>query len=161
MTANLTLALAGGILVAAGVTLVLERALTRILIGFILLGNGVNVLFLVAAGPAGSPPLVGQSDEASMADALPQAMVLTAIVIMLGVVAFGLALAYRSWQLTGNDEVQDDVEDAYIRRLAHLQEASSTFDESVGGELEEEGADEPDDEHSGARSADDRQDSDL
>lgn len=144
MTANLTLAIAGGVLVAAGVTLVLERALTRILIGFILLGNGINVLFLVASVP-GTPPLVGQSESEAMADALPQAMVLTAIVIMLGVVAFGLALAYRSWQLTGSDEVQDDIEDAYIRRLAQMQEASTTFDESTGGELEEEGADEPDD----------------
>lgn len=150
MTANLTLALAGGILIAAGVTLVLERALTRILIGFILLGNGVNVLFLVAAGPAGTPPLVGLSPTESMADPLPQAMVLTAIVIMLGVVAFGLALAYRSWQLTGNDEVQDDIEDAYIRRLAQLQEASTTFDESTGGQLEEEGADDPDEDEAAA-----------
>ena len=157
MTANLTLALVGGIVVAAGVTLVQERALTRILIGFFLLGNGVNILFLVAAGPAGNPPLVGQFPNETMADALPQAMVLTAIVIMLGVIAFGLALAYRSWQLTGNDEVQDDVEDAYIRRLAQLQEASSTFDESTGGELEEEGTDDPDENEA----TDDREESDL
>ena len=46
-----------------------------------------------------------------MSDPLPQAMVLTAIVITLGVAAFLLAMAYRSWQLQGHDEVQDDVED--------------------------------------------------
>ena len=53
-----------------------------------------------------------------MSDPLPQALVLTAIVITLGTTAFLLALAYRSWQLTGHDEVQDDVEDRAIRRLA-------------------------------------------
>ncbi len=53
------------------------------------------------------------------ADPLPQAMVLTAIVIAFGVSAFLLALAYRSWTLTGEDEVQDDVEDRRISRLDH------------------------------------------
>src|SRR5690606_41100386 len=48
-------------------------------------------------------------------DPLPQAMILTAIVITLGVTAFLLVMAYRSWQLQGNDEVQDDAED---RRIA-------------------------------------------
>ena len=47
-----------------------------------------------------------------MSDPLPQALVLTAIVISLGTTAFLLAMAYRSWQLTGHDDVQDDVEDA-------------------------------------------------
>ena len=47
-----------------------------------------------------------------MSDPLPQALVLTAIVISLGTTAFVLAMAYRSWQLTGHDDVQDDVEDA-------------------------------------------------
>ncbi len=50
-----------------------------------------------------------------MSDPLPQAMVLTAIVITLGVTAYLLTLAYRSFQLHGNDEVADDVEDAAIR----------------------------------------------
>ena len=50
-----------------------------------------------------------------MSDPLPQALVLTAIVIALGTTAFLLAMAHRSWQLNGNDDVQDDVEDASIR----------------------------------------------
>ena len=49
-----------------------------------------------------------------MSDPLPQAMILTAIVITLGMAAFLLTLAYRSWQLLGHDEVQDDVEDRRI-----------------------------------------------
>ena len=63
-----------------------------------------------------------------MSDPLPQALVLTAIVISLGTTAFVLAMAYRSWQLTGHDDVQDDVEDAAIRRLAAADEASDSFD---------------------------------
>ena len=49
-----------------------------------------------------------------MSDPLPQAMILTAIVITLGMTAFLLAMAYRSWLLVGHDEVQDDVEDRRI-----------------------------------------------
>jgi multicomponent Na+:H+ antiporter subunit C len=55
-------------------------------------------------------------------------MVLTAIVITLATTAFVLAMAYRSWQLTTHDDVQDDVEDAAIRRLAAADEASDSFD---------------------------------
>ena len=51
-----------------------------------------------------------------MTDPLPFAMVLTAIVISLGITAFGVALAYRAWQLFGHDEVPDDVEDRRVLR---------------------------------------------
>ncbi|MCW2747736.1 MAG: NADH-ubiquinone oxidoreductase subunit [Nocardioidaceae bacterium] len=141
MSSNLTLAIVVGVLIASGVTLLLERSLTRILVGIVLIGNGVNILFLMASGPAGNPPIVGDNPTSSMADSLPQAMALTAIVITLGVTAFGLALAYRSWQINGNDDVQDDVEDALIRRLAERDDTSTSFDDSAGGELDEEGSD--------------------
>ena len=140
MTPNLPLVILLGIMIAAGVTLILERSLTRILIGFVLIGNGVSVLYLVVSGPAGSAPIVGLSDE-QMSDPLPQAMVLTAIVITLGVTSFGLALAYRAWQLTGHDDVQDDVEDDMIRRRADQDETSATFDEADTTLPDEEGAD--------------------
>lgn len=144
MSANLTLIAIIGVLFATGVPLILERSLTRILIGVLLLGNGANLLFLVASGEAGHAPIVGASDErASMSDPLPQAMVLTAIVITLGVTAFLLAMAYRSWQLNGDDDVQDDVEDRLIRRLAELDEASRSYDDSEGGIADEEGSDIP------------------
>ena len=125
MSPNLTLALVAGILVACGVYLLTERSLTRILVGVVILSNGVNILFLVASGPAGRPPFVGSSDSA---DPLPQAMVLTAIVITLAVTAYVLAMAYRSFQLHGHDEVSDDVEDARIRELAGRDEASESFE---------------------------------
>jgi multicomponent Na+:H+ antiporter subunit C len=141
MSANATLLALVGLLFAAGVYLILERSLTRVLVGVILVGNGVNTLFLVASGRAGRAPIVGVSEPDEMSDPLPQALILTAIVITLGITAFLLAMAYRAWQLYGHDEVQDDVEDAVIRRLAELDEASSTYDDSAGGVLEEEGAD--------------------
>lgn len=117
-TPSLLLILAVGAFVISGVYLMLERSLTRVLIGFVLLGNGVNLIFLLAAGRAGDAAIVGNGEESDWTDPLPQAMVLTAIVITLGLVAFVLAMAYRSWQLNGHDEVQDDLEDRRIARLA-------------------------------------------
>ena len=141
MSANIAMVALVGVLFAAGVYLLLERSLTRVLVGVILIGNGANTMFVVASGPAGGAPIVGLTPAGDMSDPLPQAMVLTAIVITLGVTAFLLAMAYRAWQLHQHDDVQDDVEDALIRRRAERDEASSSFDDSAGGTLDEEGAD--------------------
>lgn len=127
MRLSLVLLLAIGVLFAAGVTLLLERTLTRVLLGVILLGNGANLLILQSSGPGG-PPIVGITEPEAMTDPLPQAMILTAIVITLGMTAFLLALAYRSWRLFGHDEVQDDVEDRRIMDLAERDEVSDTAD---------------------------------
>lgn len=118
MSPNLVLVVVIAALFTVGVYLLLERSLSRVLVGVVLLGNGANLLFLVAGGAAGRPPILGQAAARDMSDPLPQAMVLTAIVITLGMTAFLLAMAYRSWQLHGHDEVQDDVEDRRIARLA-------------------------------------------
>lgn len=144
MTPNLVLIIAMGVMVGAGVTLMLERSLSRILVGFVLIGNGLNVLLLIASGPAGRAPLIG-AGEGRMSDPLPQAMALTAIVITMGVTAFGLALAYRAYQLTGTDDVQDDLEDDFIRRRAERDEVSTTFVETLPGEEppDEDGTDDP------------------
>ena len=131
MTANLTLALVAGLLVACGVYLLTERSLSRILMGVILMSNGVNVLFLVAAGRAVRPAILGQEDPSAMTDPLPQAMVLTAIVITMAVSAFVMTMAYRSFQLSGHDEVRDDVEDRRIRELAQRDETSTSFEEQT------------------------------
>lgn len=130
MRQSLVLLAAVGVLFASGVSLLLERTLTRVLLGIILLGNGTNLLILLSAAP-GSPPIVGATDLARMTDPLPQAMILTAIVITLGMTAFLLALAYRSWQLFGHDEVQDDVEDRRIMELAERDEGSDAADADV------------------------------
>ncbi len=130
MSANLVLAITAGVLVAAGVYLMLERSLTRILLGVLVTSNGVNLLFLVAAGEAGSDPIIGLSTK-EMSDPLPQAMVLTAIVITMAVAGFVLALAYRSFQLHGHDEVADDVEDARIRELADADVTSESYEDTT------------------------------
>jgi len=126
MSPNLVLVIVIAALFTVGVYLLLERSLSRVLVGVILLGNGANLLFLVAGGAAGQPPILGQAAPEEMSDPLPQAMVLTAIVITLGMTAFLLAMAYRSWQLHGHDEVQDDVEDRRIARLAARDERAFT-----------------------------------
>ncbi len=116
MSPNLTLVAVIVVLVAAGVYLLLERSLTRVLIGVVLISNGINLLILAAGGRAAAPPLYDPDNpDVGMSDPLPQAMVLTAIVITLGISAFLATLAYRSWQLNRHDEVQDDLED---RRVA-------------------------------------------
>lgn len=137
MSTSLSLILAASAMIGCGVYLILERSLTRVLVGLVMLGNGVNVLFLISSGPAGRAPIVGEG-EGPMSDPLPQALVLTAIVISLATTAFVLAMAYRSWQLTGGDNVQDDVEDAAIRRLAATDQASDSYDLSSQGDADDE-----------------------
>jgi multicomponent Na+:H+ antiporter subunit C len=109
------LAATAAILFGAGTYLVLQHTLSRILIGLALLSHGGNVL-LVASGRRGVPPLIGSGSADELSDPLPQALALTAIVISFGVSAFLLAMAYRSWQLTREDEVEDDVGDRAIAR---------------------------------------------
>ena len=104
-------------LFAVGTYLLLQRALTRIVLGLGLLGHGAVLLLITVGGRAGDPPLVGKGDDGlDVAAPLPQAFALTAIVIGFGMTAFLLALAYRSWVGTNDDEVQDDVEDRRVAR---------------------------------------------
>lgn len=139
---SLTLIVVAGFLIAAGVYLLLERALTRVLLGIILASNGVSTLYLVVSGPAKGAAFVGSRPDSEMSDPLPQAMVLTAIVIALASVAFVLSLAYRQWRITGSDDVPDDAEDELIKRLAERDEVSSTYDDDTQSttEAEEEDA---------------------
>lgn len=116
MPVSATLLLTAGVLIAGGVYLMLERTLTRIIMGFVLTGNGVNLLFIIAAGEPGRAPFQGTAEPEEMSDPLPFAMVLTAIVIAMGMASLGMALAYRAWQLFGHDEVPDDVEDRRVLR---------------------------------------------
>jgi multicomponent Na+:H+ antiporter subunit C len=128
VSGNLTLALLVGVLYTTGTYLLLQRTLTRVVLGLGLLAHGANLLLLQAGGAAGRVPLIGAAAGPvgapdGTADPLPQAMVLTAIVIAFGVSAFLLALAYRSWLLTDDDEVQDDLEDRNVLRLGREEEA--------------------------------------
>jgi multicomponent Na+:H+ antiporter subunit C len=109
------LALTAALLFGIGTYLVLQHTLSRILIGLAFLSHGANVL-LMGSGRRGRPPLIGSGSPDLFADPLAQAFALTAIVITFGVSGLLLALSYRSWILTGRDEVEDDVADRAIAR---------------------------------------------
>lgn len=109
-----------GVLASAGVYLLLERNLTRMLLGLLLISNAINLLILNAGGPSGNPPVRGRTSgtETTTADPLAQAMILTAIVITMGVAAFVLALTYRSYRINTIEEVSNDPEDIRVSQLS-------------------------------------------
>ncbi|MCZ2836131.1 Na(+)/H(+) antiporter subunit C [Modestobacter sp. VKM Ac-2985] len=118
MTPTIVLPVVIGGLYAAGVYLLLDRSLTRVILGFILLGNATNLLLLSSSGPAMLAPFFGYAEPEEMSDPLPQALVLTAIVITFGVTAFLLAMVHRSWRLVRQEVIEVDEED---RRVAARQ----------------------------------------
>lgn len=113
---SLSLLIAVGGLTGTGLFLITARSLTRIVLGFVLLGHAAVLALLMAGGGRGEPPLAPVAAE-DAADPLPQALSLTAIVISFGLTLFLLALARRQRVLTGDDLVEDDLED---RRLSDL-----------------------------------------
>ena len=102
------------VLFAVGSYLLMERSLTRVALGVGVIGNGVNVLIIASGSDSGEAPIIGR--EGVLADPLPQALVLTAIVIGFALLTFLMTLAWRNWTITGNDEVEDDVEDLIVAR---------------------------------------------
>lgn len=105
------LALASGVLYAAGIYLLLRRRLAQLIIGMGLLSNGTNLLIFTAGGlTRARPPVVPAGADAlaaPYADPVPQALVLTAIVIGFGLLAFSLVLAHRVHATVGTDDVDD------------------------------------------------------
>lgn len=96
-----------GVLVTVAVYLLLSRSVTRIILGTAVLSHAVHLLLMVMGGlKKGSVPLLGEN-ASSYTDALPQALILTAIVISFAVTAFLLVLAYRTYQETGTDDLQE------------------------------------------------------
>ncbi|MGL4307081.1 MAG: Na(+)/H(+) antiporter subunit C [Mycobacteriaceae bacterium] len=116
MTANLGLLLVVGILISSGVYLLLERSLTKMLLGVLLMGNAINLLILTIGGAPENPPIVGHTAQGrtGISDPLAQGMILTAIVITMGIAAFVLALAYRSFIINTADRIDDDAEDTRV-----------------------------------------------
>lgn len=102
---ELLLAVTIGVLVATSVYMMLDRNVLRFLFGLVLLSNAVNlVIFAAGRLTAGAPPLIADgaySPDGAIANALPQALVLTAIVIGFGLLAFALALVYRTYMSLG------------------------------------------------------------
>jgi len=107
------MAIVVGILFMAAVYLILSRSLLKIILGTGLLSHGAHLLLLTMGGLGGSSPPVLAEGVTDYADPLPQALILTAIVISFGVTAFILVLAYRTYAehktdnmnlMRGNDE---------------------------------------------------------
>lgn len=132
MEANLFLLIGSGVLIASGVYLMLDRAMTRMIMGVLLIGNGANLLLLQSGGQAGSPPIVGRESELfeNTADPLAQAMILTAIVISMALSAFMLALAYRQYRYRTDDIIERDEEDRAIAARPSLPAAAPDHDRS-------------------------------
>lgn len=105
------LAVVVGLLYTAGVYLMLRRNVVRLVFGLVLLGHAANLLIFAAGGLVrGRPPIVA-SDALTVphgaADPLPQALVLTAIVIGFAVVSYAAVLVHSVVDRTGTDDVDD------------------------------------------------------
>ncbi len=99
-----------GVLYAAGVYMLLRRSILKFIIGIIFISNATNLLVFMSSGlTTGQPIFVeeGKKVAESSADPLNQALVLTAIVIGLGVIAFTLALKYKFFEITQTDDLDE------------------------------------------------------
>lgn len=106
---TLLLAVVIGLLYTAAIYLMLRRSVVRLVFGLVLLGHAANLLIFTAGGLVrGRPPIIAEgalAPPAGVADPVPQALVLTAIVIGFAVVAFAAVLVHRAVDQTGTDDV--------------------------------------------------------
>ena len=105
---EIILAILVGVLYTAGVYMLLRRSILKFIIGIIFMSNATNLLVFLSAGLIpGNPAFVDgtTTNIAHLADPMPQALVLTAIVIGLGMVVFILALKYKFFEVTGTDDL--------------------------------------------------------
>ncbi len=104
---EIILAILVGVLYTAGVYMMLRRSILKFIIGLIFMSNATNLLVFLSAGIVpGNPAFVdSENPGGAVADPLPQALVLTAIVIGLGIVVFSLALKYKFFEVTGTDDL--------------------------------------------------------
>ena len=134
MIIDLSLILVMGVLYAVGVYLILDRSMTRVLLGLMLMTNATNILIPHAGGPAGLAPFYSKDIVAEdYSDPLPQALILTAVVISCAVTALILGIIYRSWLLSKADEITDDAEDIRVAEQDAFdkeEDAAAEFDSS-------------------------------
>lgn len=98
-----------GALYAIGAYLIMRRSIVKLLFGLLILGNATNLLIFTAAGIVrGKPPIVSKGSSAlspPFADPLGQALILTAIVISFGLLAFAFVLVKKTYQALGDDDL--------------------------------------------------------
>ena len=130
---TILIAVVTAVLFGCGSWLLMQRRLSRIILGVGMLGHGANLLLITSGGSGGRIPIIGSDDTTgAYSDPLPQALALTAIVITFGVTAFLLALGFRSWQITRDDRVEDDVEDRLVARLEMSEPAETLTEDDEG-----------------------------
>lgn len=121
---GLLLALITGILYSASIYMMLRRSLAKLIIGLVLLGHASNMaIFTLGRLSKGNPPFIaegGTEVTGAYADPVPQALILTAIVIGFGIQAFAIVLIKRVYQETGSDDLDDlqTADNTLVRVLA-------------------------------------------
>ena len=98
-----------GILYSAGIYLMFRRSMVKLLLGLMMLGNGANILiFLMGELTKGKAPIIDEEHTKffdAYADPVPQALILTAIVISFGLTAFAIVLLNKVYSTTGTDDL--------------------------------------------------------
>ena len=136
---SVLMAATAAVLFGIGTYLLLQRKLSRLIIGLGLIGHGANIVFVTTPSGAARRSSA-QAIRVDFADPVPQALVLTAIVISFGVTALLLALAYRSWLLTDDDEVSDDPDDRAVGKAGpDIEVADADIEEASEEEATEPG----------------------
>jgi multicomponent Na+:H+ antiporter subunit C len=103
---EIVMAVVVGVLFATGTYMILRRSIVKLIVGLGLLGYGANLLlFTMGTLRRGESPILENGH--TVANPVPQALILTAIVIGFGVSAFALVLAYRASSATGHDDLDD------------------------------------------------------
>lgn len=106
---ELLLVLLVGILYSAGIFMMLRRSMVKLLLGLLLIGNGANILiFLMGELTKGKPPIIDSEEThftGAYADPVPQALILTAIVISFALTAFAIILLKKVYVTTGSDDL--------------------------------------------------------
>lgn len=105
------LAVVIGVLYAAGIYMIMRRSIVKLIIGLSLLGHAANLLiFTVGRLTRDAPPLIAENEKTlsePYSDPLPQALILTAIVIGFGVQAFAIALLRRAYEAVDTDDFDE------------------------------------------------------
>lgn len=103
------MAIAIGLLFAAAFYMMLRRSIVKLVLGLIILSNAANLAIFTSAGLSrGAPAFIDSAEKAvtgPVADPLPQALILTAIVIAFGVLAFSVVLIHRAHEVVGTDDL--------------------------------------------------------
>lgn len=100
-----------GVMFAAGTFLMLRRHLAKLILGLILMSNAANLLIFTAGGLNGRDPVIIGEGGTNYADPLPQVLILTAIVISFGVMAYFLTLLRKTYKSTGTEDLERIQED--------------------------------------------------